>query len=447
MDNDKIREQILDLAKQFAENLPERTFGYIPPSGKVLGANELVNMVQASLDMWLTAGRFNDQFESEFAKTSGRKYAISANSGSSANLLALSTLTSHKLGDRALKKGDEVITVAAGFPTTVNPIFQNGLVPVFVDNELKSYNIDADKIEEALSPKTKAVFVAHTLGNPFDLKKIADICKKHKLWLIEDTCDALGAEYEGKKVGTFGDLATYSFYPAHHITMGEGGAVSTDNALLHRIATSFRDWGRDCWCPPGKDNTCKNRFNMKLGKLPAGYDHKYTYSHIGYNLKITDWQAAIGLAQLKRLPEFIEKRTKNAQFLLGELADLKDVLVLPEFEACAKPSWFGFLISVRESAPFKKSELVEFIEQKGIGTRQLFAGNILRQPMITESDCVFRIGNSPLMHAKDLSEDTYKKLPNAEFIMNNSFWIGCFPALGESELLRSAAAIREFCRR
>lgn len=417
---------------------------YIPASGKVLGSEELCNMIDASLDMWLTAGRFNDEFEKNFAKYLGVKYALSTNSGSSANLLALSALTSHKLGDKQLKKGDEVITVAAGFPTTVNPIMQQGLVPVFVDCEIGTYNIDADKIEQAITGKTKAIFLAHTLGNTFDLDKIVKICEKHNLWLIEDSCDALGAEYNGKKVGTIGHIGTFSFYPAHHITMGEGGAVVTNDSQLYRIITSYRDWGRDCWCPPGKDDTCKKRFSFQMGNLPQGYDHKYTYSHIGFNLKITDWQASIALAQLDKLPGFLEMRTKNAQYLLKKLDDLKEYLILPEINEGVKPSWFGFLISVKPNDKFNKQQLVEYLEKNGVGTRQLFAGNILRQPMLVENDIQLRINDSGILNSRELIEEHYSKLPNTDFIMNNTFWVGVYPGIGEKELDKTSKLIHEF---
>lgn len=422
----------------------KRKNGYIPASGKVLGSDELANMIDASCDMWLTTGRFNDEFEKKFAKYLGCKYALTTNSGSSANLLALSALTSHKLGEKQLKKGDEVITVAAGFPTTVNPIVQQGLVPVFIDCEIGTYNIDADKIEEAITEKTKAVMLAHTLGNTFDLDKIAKICEKHNLWLIEDSCDALGAEFDGKKVGTIGHIGTFSFYPAHHLTMGEGGAVVTNDPQLYRIIMSFRDWGRDCWCPPGKDDTCKKRFKMQLGNLPFGYDHKYTYSHIGFNLKITDWQASIALAQLKKLPEFLERRTKNAQYLIGKLSDLQEYLVLPEVAQNVKPSWFGFLISVKPNEKFNKQQLVEYLEKNGVGTRQLFAGNILRQPMFVENEIDLRINGSVLLNSKTLTEENYKALPNTDYIMNNTFWVGVYPALGEKELDRTSELIHNF---
>ena len=398
-------------------------------------------MIDASLDMWLTAGRFNKEFETKFAKYLGVKFALSTNSGSSANLLAFSALTSHKLGDRQLKKGDEVISVAAGFPTTINPIIQQGLIPVFVDCEVGTYNINADLIEEAITPKTKAIFLAHTLGNSYDLDKIMVLAEKYNLWVIEDSCDALGGEYKGKKIGTIGHIGTFSFYPAHHLTMGEGGAVVTNDAQLYKIIMSFRDWGRDCCCPPGKDGICGNRFTQQLGNLPYGYDHKYTYSHIGFNLKITDWQAALGCSQIDKLDGFLEIRRRNAQLLTEKLADLKDYLILPTINDGVKPSWFGYLISVKENAPFTKQQMVEYLERHKIGTRQLFAGNILRQPMIVENEIDFRIGNSSIINSKDLTEEHYKLLPETEFIMNNTFWVGTFPALGEKEISRIADTI------
>ncbi len=422
----------------------KRNFKYIPASGKLLGFEEMANMIDATLDMWLTAGRFNDTFETEFAKYLGVKYALTTNSGSSANLLAISALTSHKLGERRLKKGDEVITVAAGFPTTVNPIVQNGLVPVFVDCEIDTYNIDVTKIEQAVSDKTRAIFIAHTLGNPFELNKIKEIADKYGLWIIEDSCDALGAEYEGQKAGTIGHIGTYSFYPAHHITMGEGGAVVTNDKELYRILMSFRDWGRDCFCKPGKDDTCKRRFQMQLGNLPYGYDHKYTYSHTGYNLKITDWQAACGVAQLRKLPYFLKKRSENALYMNQKLNDLSKYLILPQVNDNVKPSWFGYLISVKPEAPFTKQALVEYLEKNGVGTRQLFAGNILRQPMFVESEIPMRIGNSDLISSKEMNDDYYKLLPNTDFIMNNTFWVGIFPALGKKELDKTCDLIHKF---
>lgn len=417
---------------------------YIAASGKVLGTEELDNMLDATLDMWLTTGRFNEQFEKQFAAYLGSKYALSVNSGSSANLLALSALTSHKLGDRRLKRGDEVITVAAGFPTTVAPIIQNGLIPVFVDVDINTHNILESEIEQALSPKTKAVFVAHTLGNPFNLEKIKQICQDKGLWLIEDNCDALGAKFGGKHTGTFGHIGTFSFYPAHHITMGEGGAVVTDDPVLYRILMSFRDWGRDCWCPPGKDNTCKNRFNMQLGRLPFGYDHKYTYSHLGYNLKITDWQAACALAQLKKLDGFIAKRKENFTRLFMALKPFDKYFILPAWQAQAEPSWFGFILTVRKDAGFDKIELCKYLESQGIGTRQVFAGNILRQPAFTDDDIPLRIKNSIVLNSRDLTDKEYALLPNTEEVMRGSFWVGVWPGLGADDIDKTIAAIKQF---
>lgn len=438
-----LRNKVKEAAKEYYAKVygSKREFDYIPPSGKLLGEEELMNMIDASLDMWLTAGRFNKEFETKFAKYLGVKYALSTNSGSSANLLAFSALTSHKLGKRALKKGDEVISVAAGFPTTINPIIQQGMVPVFVDCEIGTYNIDADKIEEAITPKTKAIFLAHTLGNSYDLDKIMALAKKYNLWVIEDSCDALGGEYKGKKIGTIGHIGTFSFYPAHHLTMGEGGAVVTNDPQLYKIIMSFRDWGRDCCCPPGKDGVCGKRFTQQLGNLPYGYDHKYTYSHIGFNLKITDWQAALGCSQIDKLDSFLEIRRRNAELLTNLLSDLKDYLILPKINEGVKPSWFGYLISVKEDAPFTKQEMVEFLESHKIGTRQLFAGNILRQPMIVDNDVNFRIGNSGIINSKDLTEEHYKMLSKTDFIMNNTFWVGTFPALGQDEIQRISNAI------
>jgi len=439
----ELRNKVKEAAKEYYKEVfgGKREFKYIPPSGKLLGEEELLNMIDASLDMWLTAGRFNSEFEKKFAKYLGVKFALSTNSGSSANLLALSALTSHKLGERRLKKGDEVISVAAGFPTTVNPIIQQGLVPVFVDCEVGTYNIDAEKIEEAISPKTKAIFLAHTLGNSYDLDKIMALAEKYNLWVIEDSCDALGGEYKGRKIGTIGHIGTFSFYPAHHLTMGEGGAVITNDAELYKIIMSFRDWGRDCCCPPGKDGVCGKRFTQQLGNLPYGYDHKYTYSHIGFNLKITDWQAALGCSQIEKLDGFLAIRRRNAELLTELLSDLKDFLILPKINEGVKPSWFGYLISVKEGVNVTKQELVEYLESHGIGTRQLFAGNILRQPMIVDNDVEFRIGDSRLLSSIDLNEEWYSKLPNTEFIMNNTFWVGTFPALGEEEIKRISDAI------
>lgn len=423
MDNlSTIKAQILDLVNQYAEaSFHPKKFlpgiSVIPPSGKLIGSEELQNMVEASLDGWLTTGRFNDAFENGLAKFLGVKHLITVNSGSSANLVAFNTLTSPKLGDRAIKPGDEVIGVAAGFPTTVNPILQYGAIPVFVDVELGTYNIDASKIEAAISPKTKAIMLAHTLGNPYDLNKIKRICQKYNLWLVEDCCDALGSTYDNQMVGSFGDIATMSFYPAHHITMGEGGAVFTNNLELKQIAESFRDWGRDCYCPPGKDNTCGKRFCWKLGNLPEGYDHKYTYSHLGYNLKITDMQAACGLAQLDKANAFIKKRKQNFQFLKNGLKPCEEFLILPEATANSDPSWFGFPITLRDNSPVSRVDLLTYLDQEKIGTRLLFAGNLIRQPYMQGRN--YRVSGS---------------LENTDTVMNNTFWIGVQPAIGEREL-------------
>ncbi len=399
----------------------------IPPSGKVIGTAEIQNMVEASLDAWLTTGRFNTEFEARLAKYLGVKHLITVNSGSSANLVAFSALTSHRLGDRAIKPGDEVIGVAAGFPTTVNPILQFGAVPVFVDVDTATHNIDVSLIEAAISPKTKAIMLAHSLGNPFNLDAVTALCKKYKLWLVEDCCDALGATYNGQMVGTFGDIATLSFYPAHHITMGEGGAVFTNNAELKKIAESFRDWGRDCYCPPGKDNTCNKRFSWKLGDLPEGYDHKYTYSHLGYNLKITDMQAACGLAQLDRLPEFIAARKHNYAFLKARLKSCEEFLILPEATPNSDPSWFGFLISIRESAGVNRVDLINYLDQNKIGTRLLFAGNLTRQPYMLGRN--FRVSG---------------ELARTDEVMNNAFWIGVYPGLTEEMLEFVASKIEAY---
>lgn len=389
----------------------------IPPSGKVLGASELKNMVEASLDGWLTTGRFNDAFEKRLSEFLGVKHVLTTNSGSSANLLAFSALTSHKLGDRAVKPGDEVISVAAGFPTTVNPILQFGAVPVFVDVHIPTYNIDPDKIEAAISPKTKAIMLAHTLGNPYNLEVVVALAKKHKLWLIEDCCDALGSTYNGKLVGSFGDIATLSFYPAHHITMGEGGAVFTNNDELKMIIESFRDWGRDCYCGPGKDNTCGKRFCQKLGDLPEGYDHKYTYSHLGYNLKISDMQAACALAQMDRLEGFTAARKHNFAFLKDRLKSCEEFLILPEATPNSAPSWFGFPITLRENAGVKRVDLLQYLDEHKIGSRLLFAGNLTRQPYFKGRN--YRISGDLL---------------NTDNVMNNTFWIGVYPGLHEEML-------------
>ncbi len=412
-----LRQHILELTAQFhAEAHATRPFTPgetpVPVAGRVCDSEDLCSLVDSSLDLWLTTGRFAAQFERSFARFFGVRNATLVNSGSSANLAALSALTSPKLGERRLQPGDEVITVAAGFPTTVNPIIQNGCVPVFVDVTVPGYNIDAARLEEALSSRTRAVMLAHTLGNPFNLDAVAAFVKRHSLWLVEDCCDAVGSEYGGRKVGTFGDLATTSFYPAHHITMGEGGAVLSDKPLLKTIVESFRDWGRDCWCEPGKDNTCGKRFDWQLGDLPCGYDHKYTYSHIGYNLKLTDMQAAIGVSQLKKLPAFIEQRRANFNALRAALAGLEEFFLLPEPTPGSLPSWFGFPIAVRPGAPFTRNDVVAHLEARKIGTRLLFGGNLARQPAYR--DVRFRVAGP---------------LDNTDFVMERVFWIGVYPGI------------------
>lgn len=402
----------------------------IPVSGRVFDAAEIGSLVDASLDFWLTTGRFAADFERRFARFCGTRHAILVNSGSSANLLALSALTSPSLEERRLRPGDEVITVAAGFPTTVNPILQNRLVPVFLDVTVPTYGVDTTQLEAALSSRTRAVMLAHTLGNPFDLRAVQDFARAHGLWLIEDCCDAVGARYDGQPVGTFGQLATVSFYPAHHITMGEGGCVLTDAPALKRIVESFRDWGRDCWCDPGKANTCGKRFDWQLGELPHGYDHKYIYSHLGYNLKATDMQAAVGVAQLDKLPEFIRARRQNFARLADELRDLDHVLQLPEPTPCAEPSWFGFPLMVRPGAPFTRRDLVRHLEDHHIATRLVFGGNLTRQPAYAES--TYRV-------VGDLSV--------TDRVMRDAFWIGVYPGLTEPMLDYVIETLRSWCRR
>lgn len=414
---DALRGEIIELVgRYYAAAFPESAFvpGKSPVryAGRVFDADELTHLVEAALDFWLTTGRFANQFEREFARFFGLKHAILVNSGSSANLLALSCLTSPKLGERQLKPGDEVITVATGFPTTVNPIVQNQLVPVFVDITIPTYNIDVTQLEEAYSARTRAVMLAHTLGNPFDLGAVTDFVREHNLWLIEDCCDAVGATFRGQMVGTFGHLSTASFYPAHHITMGEGGCVLTNQSLLKTLVESFRDWGRDCWCEPGKDNTCGKRFEWQLGDLPHGYDHKYIYSHLGYNLKLTDMQAAVGVAQLKKLPAFIEARRRNFQTLYHGLRDLEEFFILPEATPGSVPSWFGFPIAVRPGAPFTRNEAVGFLEKHKIATRLLFGGNLVRQPAY-----------------RDVRYRVVGDLKNSDFVMNQVFWVGVYPGL------------------
>ena len=428
----QIRDQIAALVQQYgalasAPKAFEPGVTVIPPAGKVVGAPEMELMVEASLDAWLTTGRFNDQFEQRLAKFIGVEFLMTVNSGSSANLVAFMALTSPKLGARAIQPGDEVIGVAAGFPTTVNPILSYGAVPVFVDVELGTYNIDASKIEAAITDKTKAIMLAHTLGNPFNLEVIVALCKKHNLWLIEDCCDALGATYNGQMCGTFGDIGTMSFYPAHHITMGEGGAVFTNNPDLKVIAESFRDWGRDCYCAPGKDNTCGQRFCCKLGTLPEGYDHKYTYSHLGYNLKITDMQAACGLAQMDRAAGFVQARKDNFAYMKDGLKSCEEFLILPEATPNSDPSWFGFPITLRPEANVDRVNLLTFLDQHKIGTRLLFAGNLTRQP--------YMIGRNYRVSGE---------LTNTDRIMHDTLWIGVFPGLTKEMMDFSISKIEEF---
>ncbi|MBC7916901.1 MAG: lipopolysaccharide biosynthesis protein RfbH [Rhodoferax sp.] len=433
MENQKsiaLRAQIQALVEEYAAiTLAPQPFlpgaSAVPPSGKLLDARELQYMVDASLDGWLTTGRFNAEFEKKLAAFIGVKHLITVNSGSSANLVAFSTLTSPRLGDRAIQRGDEVIGVAAGFPTTVNPILQFGAVPVFVDVDRLTHNIDADKIEAAIGPRTKAIMLAHSLGNPFNLDVVVALCKKYKLWLVEDCCDALGSTYRGQMCGTFGDIATLSFYPAHHITMGEGGAVFTNSDELKSIAESFRDWGRDCYCAPGKDNTCNKRFCWTAkeigGSLPDGYDHKYTYSHLGYNLKITDMQAACGLAQLEKAPRFIQARKDNFAFLKERLAACEEFVHLPQATAHSDPSWFGFPITLKENSPVSRLDLLTYLDQNKVGTRLLFAGNLTRQPYM--AGATYRVSGD---------------LTNTDNVMNNTFWIGVQPSL-TPEMLEFAA--------
>lgn len=429
---DKLRSDIAKLVTKYTKiNYQKKDFvpgeSLIPPAGKVIGNEEIQNMVDAALDGWLTTGRFNKKFETELAKFLNINYCITVNSGSSANLIAFNTLTSYKLGNRAIKKGDEVIGVAAGFPTTVNPIVQFGAIPVFVDVDIDTHNINTDLIEQAITPKTKAIMLAHTLGNPFNLNKVKEICNKYNLWLIEDCCDALGATYNNQLVGTFGDIATLSFYPAHHITMGEGGAVFTNNAELKLIAESFRDWGRDCYCAPGCDNTCGCRFEQQHGDLPYGYDHKYVYSHLGYNLKITDMQAACGLAQLDKANFFIEKRRANFKILYNRLQSLTDFLKLPSATKNSNPSWFGFPITIKEESGVNRVDLLKFLDQNKIGSRLLFAGNLTKQP-----------------YFKNIKYRVVGQLINTDITMNNTFWIGLYPALDEEHFEFVADKLEEF---
>jgi CDP-6-deoxy-D-xylo-4-hexulose-3-dehydrase len=389
----------------------------IPPSGKLIGESEIQNMVAASLDAWLTTGRFNKLFEQKLAEFLGVKYCLTVNSGSSANLVAFNTLTSPKLGDRSIRKGDEIIGVAAGFPTTVNPIIQYGAIPVFVDIDIETHNVNAELIEAAITPKTKAIMLAHALGNPFNLEKVVSICRDHNLWLIEDTCDALGAEYKGQKVGTFGDIGTLSFYPAHHMTMGEGGAIFMNSFELKAIAESFRDWGRDCYCQPGCDNTCGCRYEQQHGDLPYGYDHKYVYSHLGFNLKISDMQAACGLGQLEKLDSFINSRRQNFIYLFEKLQSLSNFLQLPKSTENSNPSWFGFPITLKDNSGTNRVDLLRFLDSHKIGTRLLFAGNLTKQP-----------------YFKHIEYRVVGDLTHTDKAMNDTFWIGVQPALVKEQL-------------
>lgn len=431
---DSVRSKILDLVREYyAHSWPEKPFvpgeTPVPCSGRVFDGEDLAHLADASLDFWLTTGRYADMFEKKFAALHSLQHAMLCNSGSSANLLAVSALTSAKLQDRALKPGDEVITAACAFPSTVAPILQNRLIPVFIDVEIGTYNIKTEDLESALSPKTRAIVLAHTLGNPFNIDRVKDFAERHRLWLIEDNCDALGARYRGRMTGGFGDLSTVSFYPAHQITMGEGGCVLTNNAVLKKLVESFRDWGRDCWCAPGHDNTCGKRFQWKLGDLPEGYDHKYTYSHVGYNLKLTDMQAAVGCAQLEKLPDFIRRRNENWQRLREALKPYEEYLVLPYAEPGSEPSWFGFALSVRENAPFSKNELVQYLDQRRIGTRPIFAGNLLRQPAFREA---------PHRVARNLEQ--------TDRVMLNSFWVGVYPGISKVMMDYVSESFSEFMK-
>lgn len=431
----EIRSEIHALAKKYFEVVSLKSefrpgIDPVPVSGRVMGEDDLENLIEASLDMWLTAGRFAHRFERDFARFMGARSSLLVNSGSSANLLAFSSLTAHEFGERALKPGDEVIGVAAGFPTTVNPIIQNGCIPVFLDIQVPSYNIDPARLEEAITPRTKAIMLAHTLGNPFDLDSIVDVATRHNLWLIEDTCDAVGSTYRDKPCGSFGDLATTSFYPAHHITMGEGGAVLINRGGMNRVVESFRDWGRDCYCDPGKENTCKQRFGWQLGDLPFGYDHKYTYSHLGFNFKVSDMQAAVGLSQLNKLPTFIERRKSNFETLKSGLRDLDESLILPEATPNSDPSWFGFPIAIREGSGLDRGQVIEFLEERKVATRLLFGGNLTRQPAYR--DVPFRVVG---------------ELKNSDFAMNSVFWIGVYPGLTPPMLDYMIESIHDACKR
>lgn len=437
----ELQKQILELTKEYYNETygKNKTFeegDHIAYSGRVFDAEEMTALVDSSLDFWLTAGKYANEFEEKLANYMGLKYCSLVNSGSSANLLAFMTLTAQELGERRIRRGDEVITVAAGFPTTITPIIQYGAIPVFLDVTIPQYNIDVSRLEEAVTVKTKAVFLAHTLGNPFDIAAIKEFCKKHNLWLIEDNCDALGSLYyykgKWKKTGTFGDLATSSFYPPHHITLGEGGAVYTDNPLLARLVNSFRDWGRDCWCKPGIDDTCRHRFTQQFGELPSGYDHKYVYSHFGYNLKATDMQAAVGCSQLKKLEQFVTIRKENWKILKEGLKELEDVLILPTAEKHSDPSWFGFLMTVKNDAGFTRDELSNYLESKHIQTRNLFAGNFIKHPCFDE------------MRTKQEGYRTVGTLKNTDQIMNQTLWIGVYPGMNQAKLDYMITSIKTF---
>jgi CDP-6-deoxy-D-xylo-4-hexulose-3-dehydrase len=441
---EKLKQQAIEAAVKYYEIKHKRQKKFKPGDrisygGRVFDEKEIINLIDSSLDFWLTTGKYAAKFEEDFAKYLGVKHCSITNSGSSANLLAFMALTSHKLGERRIKKGDEVITVAAAFPTTVAPIIQYGAIPVFVDVTLPTYNIDVTKLEDALSEKTKAVMIAHTLGNPFDLQAVKDFCDQHKLWLIEDNCDALGTRYlyngEWKYSGTIGHIGTSSFYPPHHMTMGEGGAVYTNDTQLKRLVESFRDWGRDCWCPSGKDDTCKHRFTQQFGELPFGYDHKYVYSHLGYNLKVTDMQAAIGCAQMEKMPAFIETRRKNWQMLRNGLNNLHDVFILPEPTENSDPSWFGFLLTVKADVGFTRDDIVSYLETSNIQTRMLFAGNLLKHPCFDE------------MRKASEGYRVVGELVNTDIIMHRTFWIGVYPGMNENMVQYMIEKIREFVRR